>query len=593
MVDHLLWVFLIFCNKYCNCYNVVTNNLRGIFMKKLSLGMLTLMSASLLASCAGKDFLLSTKKSVLDDEIILENFGVNDTYEESGKKYTVNDVNIPAGMTIVTSYFDKGVVVVSQGGNYGVYSIFARKLLVNPILAATPTVEDNTISGCLIKFEYNTNTYIIDGYGNELFRPELSEIYSSHTAGFLRAHGNIYLSLVVNFSSGTSRTIYYQYTKDGHISKLDHSPTGDTDPNVSVGDAFINSTNTTDLSNVGVSRYVVKHGRVYSVYDKNSNTLVGSIEIPSDADQTFIIGKTLFYQRKIERDLTTNKYTYNDSLMKYTLETKTVDLSARKIKAKKFNQKFVISGTKALKNAEGGVVYMALTLKEIRDDKSLGAQRILVMDEKGKFHDDLTNIGTEFYRLHDGKYYSSAKNAVYDDKFNPIFTAPGSLTFNARREFFYGNQVHEDKTYMMLVNSEGKYLTSYYYDASVCDYVYGNVVLMSKDGFNEYYNMASGSTYGYVNESSSRSYAVGGSGSGLYMVANLEGGTWTRSFYNIEDQSLVNADSTTSWTSFYQFKSVVFDRDSFITTSFVSGGQTYYKVFATTTLEANTYNPYN
>lgn len=551
-------------------------------MKKLYLGLLVLASTSLLAGCNGnKDFLIKEGKPVLTEELIRESFGENNAYEEPNRKVTASDVVLPDGCTISTPYFSKGLVVVLKDGKYGVFSVFGKKMIVSANLDTEPTIEDDSMSGALIIYEYSSVTHIVDGHGNDLLAT-LGTL-SAHGLTYRRYNDKLYSTLSYMISSSSTMNKYYEYADNGIATSIDELPNVYKEKEPSIGSQYTDSK--IDLRSVGLDRYVLQSGNAYQVYSTSGEKL-GGFELPSDITGTAFIGKSLFYQRQIQVDENARQYTYMTSgyignTVKMKLITKTIDLSGKTFKAKDIDVNWVgTAAPKQIINKDGGTEYLAVKMKEIRSDKSLGAERIMVMDEKCKFHEDLTLIGTDFTKLSDGSFYASGSNTIFDKEYQPVFNAE-TLTFNYAGEYFYGTKTFEGKNYEVIVSKEGKYLTDLKYDAGTYSHVYGGTVRLERDG--KYYYVCTDTSSVEFEEINEANRKLAAAGPLMISATSSDSGvTWSRETFN--SHTLEDIDSELGLTSmglFYAKKLSYLEKNYYVISDYMIGTERHIRLYST------------
>ena len=418
----------------------------------------------LLTACNGTSLkAMEHGDNILTDEIVKANLSVNKNHKDS-QTVTYTSKTIPTSLTgyeIANVHYSYGFFDIrkentsSYSYDYGVYSFFAEKVILEPRLSSTVNYEYDRVFGFTMNYrDTDDKYYIADGGGNVLYDSE-SYIYD-YDMNYTVVDGTLYSILNVNTYS-TYETIYHSYDNSGKATAVESI--GEEPENVIPAGEYYR-VKTYDFEKLGLNRYLTRfNDNSYILYNKDG-TVVANIDIPYGASVN-VIGKKLYYQ--ISRDMGSNasKYDYINNGNYYTLETYVYDLSAEKVEPVEAKIAALFVASTAVYNKDGAPEYAAVSMYEILKNRALDSRKIYIMADDGKLHDDITlkPLSYDSMILSNGNIYSYNNRSLLNSNREPLvsFSDVNSLTFNDVNEtiagYTYGPSANQ---YLFLCNNEGK-----------------------------------------------------------------------------------------------------------------------------------------
>lgn len=445
-------------------------------MKKTKFCLLSLSLVAMLASCGGSktqnpSYRIATKDSILTEEILKANAHKNEEYSVD-KKVSLKDTSIAPmgeGLSLVSANYQYGYAIYAKdygdvdNERRGIYSLFGNAYLIEPRLKVGDYQIDNDMNAGfrVIYKDVNDRYYLIDGYGNKLY--ESDNEFEVTNSIYPEIDDELFISLEIN--EGGVRTNYlFKLDENYKATKIDELPKGkdyEHYKEYSIGDSIIEKV---DLKDFGLDRYYVKNnegGYYFDIYNSKDNSFVNRIEIPSTANNKyFVVGTNVFYQTAIDVTKDGTEYNFATPLyeanyyetQKYMVRTYKASLKDGSVE--EIETECVINDAEPLKDEKGIERYARVELFELTKEKAMGAQRVLIMDQDGKFHDDITNKNIDVYTLlSNGNYYNTYNDTLYDKNFNIL--AKGE-DFNSKAEVIYTSLHNGVSPEFYVMNNEGK-----------------------------------------------------------------------------------------------------------------------------------------
>lgn len=436
-------------------------------MKKVYLGLLAFSLVGMLAACSGssnKDYVVKEGSSVLSEQLMKANYKQNEPREKVSLQAV--EFKLPEGYTQASasaSYGGVGYLVLEKDGKYGVYSAQANKLILDARLVEAPAFYQNELFG--FEFYYHETVgdkemyYLADGAGNILYQAENEFVRESynHKVNYDNSGNKTIFTIhriTNNELDNPQVAVYHKYDSHNKATVSDAYAYYDTEK-ASAGDLFTEET-VIDLKEEGLDRKV-------KVFNADSNPLIrvygpdgavlATFDLPTGY-QMIPIGKRLFVQRVYAPGINSG-YTNMPLTGATNFSVSTAVIDFEKLERKDIDFPGVISDLKKLVNPENNQnEYYAVAFTEIRDDKTLGAQRVMIADKDFALHDDITRKNfVSWLRLTNGYFYDEENDILYDNEFNPVINADmNNAYFNDEIEYFFISE----GTYYEAFNSEGK-----------------------------------------------------------------------------------------------------------------------------------------
>ena len=417
--------------------------------------------------------------NVLTDELIAKNVQENKDFDDSKIAYKKTKIAIPSEYELVNEGESVRYVVIEKDGLYGVYNYLAGSVILEPRLEAQPYsfYNDQYFGFHFAYLDTDERNYLADGAGNVLC--SFSTHYSSHynTPSYYLRNDKLYSRVYVYDYDGTKGEAafdgykYYVYSDKGVASEVDEIPEQEEEEiegALQVGDLYVNAQYRYDLSPFGAEKYILRYNNQYYLRNADDST-VGSFSIPNGAN-AFFVGAKLYYQIVTELPDDATEYDLYEGGDKELLETRVVDLLTLENKEYKTNYRFMWNAP--LLDEKEVANYSVVYVTEINANKVYGSSKIMVMDQDGVFHDDLTDNGAAYMayskKLSNGNYYCDAAHILVDKDLNLLCQLPDNGNFNYEKELFIGYEEYQGDNRLVVVNNEGKLLVPQY------EYHYGN-----------------------------------------------------------------------------------------------------------------------
>lgn len=428
-------------------------------MKKVYLMLSSMLAVGLLAACSGgetgRDYVIEEGNSVVTDEVKQANYNQNKKY--GVKTYQKLEYELPTGYSLVNQDLNKGYLVLSKAGKYGVYSIYGNKFVIDGLATEPSSFSSDPVAGYTFVYQPTTTRYVLaDGAGNKLYESDKAFYANvSYRTGEDFGVKSLYSEVSITKYDLVALTAsyekqYYKYNESTLVASSVEIPLIYASNYHKAGDEYHGYTKFS-LEPYGLSRIVSIYGDAQTTgYVIKLNDLTGKEEASFELNKGYQLvgyfGCGMVFEHRNETYVGSNRVR---GASNYKVEHKRIDFKSLKMTTLDIPAE--ITSINMLKPFDkDSEKYLAtVELTEVRSDGSIGNNRVMIVDQDFKFHDDITFKNfVSWKRLHNGYFYDSATGVVYNDKFEPVFNAAG-LSFDDEAEVFYSS-------YTGIINLEGK-----------------------------------------------------------------------------------------------------------------------------------------
>ena len=384
------------------------------------------------------------KDSLFTSELAINNIVEPEYVKPTIKtpKLAIDNRHFTEDEIVKSDYSASGLLVVkNEYGNIGFYSLIADDYILERQYEKEwldYTVLQSSHVGFYLKVRYEDTLKVVDSFGNLLYDGDYD---STLTIVDTYDHDN-YATMM----SDELGTIYFKYdSKTGHAKQtsviIDDDPEPVTPTDVYDGPFIpeLYQEDWQDLTPYGLEDYsLVDVGNgLYYIFKETEKQFQFFVD-PGTCSTLGVVGKSFYYQQKIELDQYATNYTYSEGNQKFSLATYSINLENGK--KSEHNYMALFSSLTPLVDENLKVVCSVLEYDVINKDYVKAERVSKIIDPQFKIHDDISGLEFRYFAKIKSAYFNFATKVLYNSNLEPI-TWLGNLEglkFNTNMEMFVG-----------------------------------------------------------------------------------------------------------------------------------------------------------